>query len=185
MPELQRPAINPEYLRLSKDTIFSEWKHLPPEHQATTALVLLAEVLSGQYGTWLREAIRFQDVDPMETISPEAHVIPASLHPDHFRDLPIPFQPESESGQAVVHARLYLPGSHRLWYPSAFDGKDLFFGLVVEAEISCDYFSLSDLAQLRGPDGQPIQHDSTYIRRSLDDLVAQYERGLSLQTPDH
>ena len=182
MPERQQTPINPEYVKANKDAVFNAWQHLPAEHQATTALVLLAEVLDTDFGPWLREAIRLTDHHPPDTASPETITIPSSLHPAHFRDLPLPFQPESESGQALAQARLTLPGSTRVWYPSAFDGHNLFFGLVVEYELTCDYFSLADLARLRGTGGQPIQRDPKFTPQTLDDLIAHHAR--SLQPPD-
>jgi len=181
MPERQPPAINPEYLRACKDTIRSAWQHLPSEHQATMALVLLGGVLGSEYGPWLREAMPLIDHDPHATTLPETIVIPPTLYPESFRNLPLPFQPESESGQALARVRLTLPGSTRVWYPSAFDGRDLFFGLVVELELACDYFSLADLAQLRGEDDQLVQLDAGFTPRTLNDLIAHYARGLELQ----
>ncbi len=178
MPERQTSAINPEYLRACKDTIRGAWQHLPPEHQATMALVLLGDVLGGDYGPWLREAITLIDYDPQETTTPETLSTPSTLRPEHFRDLPLPFQPEAESGAALARARLTLPGSTRVWYPSAFDGRDLFFGLVVELELACDYFSLDDLAQLRGEDDQPVQLDTGFTPRSLNDLIAHHAQGM-------
>ncbi|MFC1961059.1 hypothetical protein ACFLYO_10155 [Chloroflexota bacterium] len=183
MPEKQ-PHTNAEYLRTQKDTLISAWQNLPPEHQATIALVLLTDVLDGQFGPWLQEAVRLQNANPEATTSPDKVVnIPTSLQPEHFRHLPLPFQPESEGGHALAQVRLHLPGSYRLWYPSAFDGEDLFFGLVVESEITCDYFSLSDLTQMRGPDDQPVQPDPTFTPHSLDDLIARHVQNL-LQPPN-
>lgn len=181
----KRPITNAEYLRTNKDTILASWQNLPSEHQATMALVLLSDVLDGQFGPWLSEALRLQNTDPEATTSPDKITnIPATLQPEHFRNLPVPFQAESESGHALTQARLHLPGSYCLWYPSAFDGEDLFFGLVVESEITCDYFSLSDLTQMRGPDDQPVQSDPTFTPHSIDELIAHHAQNL-LQPPDH
>lgn len=181
----QQPTISTEDLHTNKNTILASWQNLPPEHQATMALVLLSDVLDGQFGPWLQEAIRLQNAKPEETNSPdEITNCPVTLQPEHFRNLPVPFQPESEGGHALAQARLHLPGSHRVWYPSAFDGKDLFFGLVVEAEITCDYFTLSDLAQMRGEDEQPVQSDPAFTPHSLDNLISHHTEKL-LQPPDH
>lgn len=185
MPEHPRPAPNPEYLRAIKDTIFNEWKHLPPEHQATTALVLLADVLGSPYGPWLLEAIALRDAGTDETVSPETGSGSSPLRPDHFQSLPQPFQPESESTQALAYARLYLPGSTLAWYPSAFDGHDLFFGLVVEAQLDFDYFSLDDLRRLRNAAGRGVQIDLRYTARSLGELQASYERVFNHLPEDH
>ena len=76
----------------------------------------------------------------------------------------------------MAYARLYLPGSTRAWYPSAFDGHDLFFGLVVEAEIDFDYFSLTDLHHLHNAEGRGVQLDHRYTPQPLGELQTAYER---------
>ena len=48
---------NPEQLLQIKDTILERWAQLPPEHQASMALVLYTQVFAGEYGPWLRTSI--------------------------------------------------------------------------------------------------------------------------------
>ena len=58
MPEKQpRPTPNPEELHKLKDELVATWEQLPPEHQATMALVLVQTVMEGEWGEWMREAI--------------------------------------------------------------------------------------------------------------------------------
>ena len=181
-------------MRSLKDTLFAQWRHLPPEHQATTALTLLAEVLGGPHGPWLLEAIALRDATANETVSPDVERVSPTLQPGHFSELPQPFQPEFGKRRSVAYARLYLPGSTRAWYPSAFDGHDLFFGLVVEAEIDFDYFSLTDLHHLHNAEGRGVQLDHRYTPRPLGELQTAYERlfnqlqeddDLGRETPPH
>ena len=49
-----------DQLLAAKNEILSLWRALPPEHQATMALVLVAEVVdAGEYDDWLRQAIAY------------------------------------------------------------------------------------------------------------------------------
>lgn len=54
----------PESMQSLKDEIMSAWRQLPPEQQATMALVLLDTILNGKWGQGLIEAIDtlWQDV---------------------------------------------------------------------------------------------------------------------------
>jgi len=63
-------AKNPsgEELLAIKANIRRDWDSLPPEHQATMALVLFQQTLEGEYGPWLRSAARI--TDPQESDSP-------------------------------------------------------------------------------------------------------------------
>lgn len=59
MPE--REQSEGQRLLQIKDSIHTYWMQLPPEHQATMALVLIKNTLAGQAGDWLREAIALLD----------------------------------------------------------------------------------------------------------------------------
>ncbi|MCC6974696.1 MAG: hypothetical protein IT322_11885 [Anaerolineae bacterium] len=48
---------DPETLLRLKDTIVTCFRQLPSEHQATIGLVLLNDVMSGEWGTWVTDAI--------------------------------------------------------------------------------------------------------------------------------
>ena len=58
MPENLVPAPPPEELLKRKGEILEHWGQLPPEHQATMTLVLFQQVLEGEYGPWLRSAVK-------------------------------------------------------------------------------------------------------------------------------
>lgn len=49
---------SPDDLLRWKDDILDRWARLPPDHQATMAVVLLQQALEGQYGPWLRSTVR-------------------------------------------------------------------------------------------------------------------------------
>lgn len=58
MPERPSPPANSERLLRLKDSILDQWAQLPPEHQATMALVLVQQTLEGEYGPWLQSAVK-------------------------------------------------------------------------------------------------------------------------------
>jgi hypothetical protein len=68
-----------------------------------------------------------------------------------------------------------LPLTDWVWYATGFDGRDTFYGLVVEDTIACATFSLTDLARLRGPHGSAVEHASDFEPRTLGDLKALHE----------
>ncbi len=93
----ERPSFqpNPEQLLQLKDGILDRWGQLPAEHQATLMLVLFQQTLEGEYGPWVRSAIRLlgqQDADgpfrfmPVVNISP-SHLANANLTEDEILNL--------------------------------------------------------------------------------------------------
>jgi len=75
--EQSQPLSDPEGLLQLKDQLFDAWRQLPGEHQATTVLALVGEVMAGEQGPWLREALVLQwpaGADPLmelATLRPE------------------------------------------------------------------------------------------------------------------
>jgi hypothetical protein len=57
MNERPNPSLPPEQILHLKDEIFSQWGQLPPEHQATVTLVMLKQLVEGEYGSWTLSAI--------------------------------------------------------------------------------------------------------------------------------
>ena len=95
MSERLTPQLDPEQLLQLKNSISEQWEQLPPEHQASTALVLMGKVLEGEYGLGLLSAVEtlWQD-----TSSPQGKVLPivplsatqlefANLTPDEIAQL--------------------------------------------------------------------------------------------------
>ncbi len=68
-PERSHPTPEPAELLALKTSLQGIWKQLPPEHQATMALVLLRSVAVGAYGAWLHEALQITQVG--ETYTPD------------------------------------------------------------------------------------------------------------------
>ncbi len=59
-PDLEhpQPIADPAELLALKATLQDIWEQLPPEHQATMALVLLQSVAASAYGAWLYDAMQ-------------------------------------------------------------------------------------------------------------------------------
>ncbi|NLI41999.1 MAG: DUF2958 domain-containing protein, partial [Caldisericales bacterium] len=59
----------------------------------------------------------------------------------------------------LIQLKFFTPDSNWTWYAIEFDGEDLFFGLVIGFEAELGYFRLSELQNVRGPLGLPIERD--------------------------
>jgi hypothetical protein len=73
----------------------------------------------------------------------------------------------------LIQLKFFTPDSNWSWYAIEFDGDDLFFVLVIGFEAELGYFRLSELQNVRGPLGLPIERDLlfspiplSYIRKS-------------------
>ena len=56
------------------------------------------------------------------------------------------------------------------WYATEFDGDDAFFGYVVGDFPELGYFSLSELQQIRGYLGLPVERDRFFRPTPLREL---------------
>ena len=78
--------------------------------------------------------------------------------------------------EAVAPLKFFTPASSWTWYPTEFDGDDIFFGLVSGFEVEMGYFSLSELEGVRDPLGLPIERDLYFEPTTLRELKALHER---------
>lgn len=80
---------------------------------------------------------------------------------------------------ALALIKFFTPDSDWTWYASEFDQQDIFFGLVSGFEVELGYFALSELEEVRGPLGLPIERDLYYTPKTLEELLAKHraERG--------
>jgi len=83
MKERPDPSLTPEHILHLKNELISKWEQLPPEHQATMALVLFQQTLEGEYGLWLRSAVKA--MDPQETESPFRFLPIVKITPSHLK----------------------------------------------------------------------------------------------------
>lgn len=105
-----------------------------------------------------------------------------SLLPKEVREqLPELYANEELGVTAVAVVKFFTPDSNWTWYATEFDGTDTFFGLVIGLVAELGYFSLSELEQVRGPMGLPIERDEHFEPKSLQELQEHYdEKGYAL-----
>jgi len=70
-----------------------------------------------------------------------------------------PLYSQENVADPLVIGKFFTPDAQWTWYAIEFDGKDLFFGYVVGLVPELGYFSLKELAAIRGPLGLPIERD--------------------------
>jgi hypothetical protein len=107
--------------------------------------------------------------------------------------LPSLYSNEKVGLKALAQVKFFTPDNNWTWYASEGSYVDengyfdtdkekvdyLFFGLVIGFEIEVGYFGLSELSQVRGALGLPIERDVHFKPKPLDELQAQHraERG--------
>lgn len=89
--------------------------------------------------------------------------------------LPELYANEELGMDAKARAKFFTPDANWTWYASEFDGEDIFFGLVIGHEVELGYFSLSELEEVRGPLGLPIERDLHFEPKTLRELKEHYE----------
>jgi len=87
------------------------------------------------------------------------------------KKLPPLYSQESLGPKAVVQAKFFTPDSSWSFYPTEFDGKDTFFGLVDGQVKELGYFSLAELQSVRGPMGLPIERDLHWNPKTLEEIA--------------
>jgi len=88
-----------------------------------------------------------------------------------------PLYSQEHVDDPLVVCKFFTPDAGWTWYAYEFDGEDLFFGLVYGSETEFGYFSLSELAQVRGPFGLPVERDINFIPRKLSEVRKEHEHG--------
>ncbi len=71
----------------------------------------------------------------------------------------------------IARVKFFTPDGGWTWYATEFDGEDTFFGLVVGFEAELGYFQLSELEQVRGRLGLPIERDRYFKPTALRELM--------------
>ena len=77
---------------------------------------------------------------------------------------------------ALALVKFFTPDTSWTWYASEFDGDDIFFGLVSGLEVEFGYFALSELDEIRGPLGLPIERDLHFEPKTLQELADMHRR---------
>jgi hypothetical protein len=71
-----------------------------------------------------------------------------------------------------VWAKLFTPWSNWTWYIVEYDGQDQCWGVVEGHEVEFGYFSLKEIAELKGPYGLKVERDKWFKRCPLGDIMA-------------
>ena len=88
-----------------------------------------------------------------------------------LKKLPELYSQEEKGLEAVAVVKFFTPDSSWTWYATEFDGEDLFFGLVDGFEKELGYFRLSELKQVKGKLGLPIERDRYFEPKQLKELM--------------
>ena len=114
------------------------------------------------------------------------------LLPQEIREkLPSLYSQEALGLRALAQVKFFTPSSSWTWYASEGSPVDedgyydtdkekvdfLFFGLVSGLEVELGYLSLSELEELRGPLGLPVERDLYFKPKTLEELQEFHERG--------
>lgn len=94
-------------------------------------------------------------------------LIPSTL----LSEIPDLYASENET-DPLVRVKLFTPDSNWSWFiteVSQSDG-DTCFGLVIGLEVELGYFSLSELSQVRGVLGLPVERDLYFTPKSLSEV---------------
>jgi len=108
------------------------------------------------------------------------------LLPKEVREqLPPLYSQDGKGGKAVVHLKFFTPSSSWTWYATEGEpeldesGKEVdfkFFGLVFGHEREFGYFLLSELEEVRGPMGLPIERDLYFKPKTLEEIAPELFR---------
>ena len=94
------------------------------------------------------------------------------LTKENRRSLPPIYANEAKGLDALAVVKFFNPTGGWTWYATEFDGDDTFFGLVDGFEKELGYFSLAELASVRGRFGLGIERDLYFEPTTLRELMA-------------
>jgi hypothetical protein len=108
------------------------------------------------------------------------------LLPKEIREiLPALYSQDGKGGKAVVYAKYFTPSSSWTWFATegevikGQDGSEIdfqFFGLVDGHCKELGYFNLSELEEVRGPMGLPIERDLHFKPKTLSEIAPEMFR---------
>lgn len=78
--------------------------------------------------------------------------------------------------EAVALLKFFTPDSNWTWYPTEYDGDDVFFGLVSGFDVELGYFSLSELESVLGRLNLPIERELYFKPTTLRELKQYHEQ---------
>src|SRR5258708_7289555 len=85
----ERGQSNPEQILKIKDELLKRFRQLPVEHQALMALVIVSEVIEGEWASWLQGAVETQwvlKIDPQKRLFPLTSISREDLKRANFTE---------------------------------------------------------------------------------------------------
>jgi len=101
------------------------------------------------------------------------------------KKLPPLYSQDGKGGKSVVYVKYFTPSSNWTWYAIEGEpvldesGKEVdfrFFGLVDGHYRELGYFVLSELEEVRGPIGLPIERDLYWQPKTLEEIAPEMFR---------
>ena len=87
-----------------------------------------------------------------------------------LKSIPLLYATE-DTKDPVAHVKLFTPDSNFTWYLTEFDPQNKqCFGLVDGHEQELGYFSLTELEELTGPMGLPVERDLHFSPTKLSQI---------------
>lgn len=119
---------------------------------------------------------RLVDVIAVKNETPPTQPAHVLLPLEIREQLPELYSTDEQDWQAKAIVKYFTPDAGWTWYATEFDGKDLFFGLVVGLEIELGYFSLAELQEVRGHLNLPIERDLYFEQQTLEEIKRWHEK---------
>lgn len=76
----------------------------------------------------------------------------------------------------IAYVKFFTPDSGWYWYATEFDGQDTLFGLVFGHYVELGSFSLSELEELRGPLGLPVERELHFKPQRLSEIKLEHQK---------
>ncbi len=95
------------------------------------------------------------------------------LTKENEKSLPAMYsQEETPTGDQIAQVKFFTPDSNWTWYAVEYSPEErMFFGLVDGFEKELGYFSLDELATVRGKLGLPIERDRYFTPCKLSEVM--------------
>ena len=116
------------------------------------------------------------NVEPLRHFTRRERSRQPLLDDDSRKKLPPLMSGEKLGMNALVQVKFFTPDANWTWYASEFDGVDECFGLVIGQEIEIGSFWLSELADVHGPLGLPIERDRHFTPKTLQELKTMHQQ---------
>jgi hypothetical protein len=87
-----------------------------------------------------------------------------------------PLYAQGNAADPIAHVKFFTPDSSWTWYVTEGQARGddcLFFGYVIGLEAEWGYFALSDLENVRGPWGLPVERDEDFEPTPMSDIIRQ------------